>query len=143
MDSKSLGRKLLLAVVSCMLLIWSLIWNLTDRKSINIDAVEFNKSETVLMHSELRPSSTESPIDRSIFEYMDSLYKNLNLPVHFFRFYRDQPWQLCFLECLSVLSVRIFLNPSVIYLHTDRPDYWPFYACGFLIHDWTIVKVSN
>ncbi|XP_055345351.1 uncharacterized protein LOC129593169 [Paramacrobiotus metropolitanus] len=67
-----------------------------------------------------------------------------NFPVHFVRLYPTAPGAndtLCWVQCVSLLSVLIYIKPSRIYIHTNYPDFWPFDTCNSLISNWTTVRL--
>ncbi|XP_055349048.1 uncharacterized protein LOC129595939 [Paramacrobiotus metropolitanus] len=68
-----------------------------------------------------------------------------SFPVHLVRFYKKSPVRpddnLCWLECVSLLSIMLYIRPPAIYVHTNHPDFWPFDSCDGLIDDWSSVKL--
>ncbi|XP_055340600.1 uncharacterized protein LOC129589770 isoform X2 [Paramacrobiotus metropolitanus] len=62
------------------------------------------------------------------------------LPVHIVRFYETPPsgdsHSFCWTECISLLSVLLYVRPSAIYIHTNHPDYWPLGRC-YMITDYS------
>ncbi|XP_055350172.1 uncharacterized protein LOC129596823 [Paramacrobiotus metropolitanus] len=66
------------------------------------------------------------------------------LPVHIVRFYRTVPsgdsHSFCWTECISLLSVLLYVRPSVIYIHTNYPDYWPLGRC-YMITDYSKIRL--
>ncbi|XP_055340572.1 uncharacterized protein LOC129589747 [Paramacrobiotus metropolitanus] len=63
-------------------------------------------------------------------------------PVHIVRFYRHPPnnsHSFCWTECVSVLSILLYVQPSKIYIHTNYPEFWPFDACN-MINNYSLVN---
>ncbi|XP_055340680.1 uncharacterized protein LOC129589824 [Paramacrobiotus metropolitanus] len=65
------------------------------------------------------------------------------LPVHIVRFYKVTPTKdthsFCWLECISILSILMYIRPSKIYIHTNHPDFWPFERCH-MITDYSLMQ---
>ncbi|XP_055349110.1 uncharacterized protein LOC129595992 [Paramacrobiotus metropolitanus] len=66
------------------------------------------------------------------------------LPVHLVRFYFGLPHgdshSFCWIDCISILSIMLYVKPSKIYIHTNYPDYWPFGRCD-MITDWSLIQL--
>ncbi|XP_055348586.1 uncharacterized protein LOC129595564 [Paramacrobiotus metropolitanus] len=117
--------------------------------SLNSGAPEFYPTWHVsdfdfLPDADARPLSDDGPFipditDDTIVDATPNDY-----PVHFVRFYANPPGvndSLCWIHCLSLLSVMMYIQPQHIYLHTNYPDFWPFDPCNTLISNWSTVQV--
>ncbi|XP_055338610.1 uncharacterized protein LOC129588432 [Paramacrobiotus metropolitanus] len=85
-------------------------------------------------------------------DYMDDFITadNGDIPsaLHLTRFYNKAPVKptgnLCWLECVSLLSMLLYIKPNHVYVHTNYPDFWPFDSCYSLIAtNWTNFKMIH
>ncbi|XP_055347721.1 uncharacterized protein LOC129594887 [Paramacrobiotus metropolitanus] len=94
-------------------------------------------------------SSQEERFDNDLHDYLDdavfSSSDSLNRTVHFVKIYSSAPNKAsnssCWVECLSLLSVMLYINPEYVYLHTNYPDFWPFEPCQATITKWPKLRI--
>ena len=72
------------------------------------------------------------------------------LLVHYVRFYEQDPTapgsnstylQLCYLECLGLLSVMVHIRHVQIHIHSNFPAYIPHESCRDLKGNWSAVRM--
>ena len=81
-----------------------------------------------------------------IFLTKDDEFDVRNISVHFVRIYptsapNSPDHDLCFLECVALLSVLKHLQPENIMLHTNAPTFSPFSSCRTWITDLSMIKI--
>ncbi|OQV18674.1 hypothetical protein BV898_07304 [Hypsibius exemplaris] len=78
--------------------------------------------------------------------------KSSTVLVHYVRFYETDPatpnsnssyLQLCYLECLGVLSVMVHIKDVQIHIHSNFPRYIPYDSCRNLTGNWSAIQMVD
>ncbi|XP_055345393.1 uncharacterized protein LOC129593206 [Paramacrobiotus metropolitanus] len=92
----------------------------------------------ILLPDEIFPDNTDDEIITA---------SGNRFPVHLVRYYPREPEKpannLCWVECLALMSIFLYIKADHVYVHTNYPDFWPFDSCGHMMVNWTSIQLVN